>query len=137
MRKRICAYPMCKRLIDPHERYCPEHKRDTAGSNGNRKPFENAARSNTGLYNTARWKRLRKKHLEENGYCIYCGSAENLTVDHITAPRGDEDLFFSPGNLQTLCPGCHSFKTAKEINERRGRRPWRRRRGRPGRPANR
>ena len=120
MRKRICAHPMCKNLIDPSERYCHEHKRET--TQDGRKPFENAVRYNTGLYNTSRWKKLRKKHLEENGFCVYCGTRDNLTVDHITAPKGEEGLFFSPGNLQTLCLRCHAFKTGMETKMRRPRR---------------
>jgi 5-methylcytosine-specific restriction endonuclease McrA len=117
---------MCKTLIDPSDRYCLKHKR--AVVSGDRKPFEGAVRANAGLYSSSRWKALRKKHLGENGYCAYCGSTANLTVDHITAPRGDEGMFFSPGNLQTLCLGCHAFKTAKEASERRGRGSWKRRR---------
>ncbi|WP_432443079.1 HNH endonuclease signature motif containing protein [Martelella lutilitoris] len=40
-------------------------------------------------------------------------------VDHIQPHRGDRALFFSLGNLQTLCKFCHS--TAKQRMERGGR----------------
>jgi 5-methylcytosine-specific restriction endonuclease McrA len=28
-------------------------------------------------------------------------------VDHVVPHRGDEDLFFDPRNLQSLCKHCH------------------------------
>jgi 5-methylcytosine-specific restriction protein A len=119
MKKRMCNFPGCTVLIDPSERYCLKHKKEK--SSNSRKPFENAQRSNNNLYHTAQWKNLRKKVLKDNNYCVYCGSRENLVIDHIIPPRGNEDLFFSENNLQVVCHRCHSLKTAQEINHRRKR----------------
>lgn len=83
------------------------------------RPFSSAGRSNSALYATARWRALRKSHIDEYPFCAMCGSKSGLTVDHIVPPRGNEELFFCPGNLQTLCKPCHRIKTAIEIRERR------------------
>ena len=57
---------------------------------------------------TARWRKIRKRILERDGYtCQQCGMEGN-SVDHIV-PRSmqgsDEDW-----NLQTLCISCNSAK---------------------------
>jgi 5-methylcytosine-specific restriction endonuclease McrA len=54
---------------------------------------------------------IRQAVLEKSGYkCVYCGSLENLQVDHITpvARGGSDDI----SNLQTLCSRCNSNKGA-------------------------
>ncbi len=68
--------------------------------------------------------------LERDGYqCTFCGSTENLTVDHIKPLKelicdvilfsNEEDLrenlklsniFYDPDNGQTLCERCHKVK---------------------------
>ena len=109
--KRLCNYPGCQCFaIDGHN-YCKSHYVE-------HKPFENASRSNEGLYNTQTWRTLRKNHLAHNKECVMCGKSENLTVDHIIDPRGNPDLFYNESNLQTLCKECHRLKTAQEIKER-------------------
>jgi 5-methylcytosine-specific restriction protein A len=113
MKKYICRYPGCNRLLE-NPGYCEEHIITEKV-----KPFSSAIRYNEKLYNTARWRTLRKEHLKENDYCQCCGRKEDLTVDHKISPLGNEDLFFNPDNLQTLCKQCHRIKTAKEILERK------------------
>ncbi len=34
-------------------------------------------------------------------------------ADHITAHRGNPDLFWSPANLQSLCSPCHDGDKAR------------------------
>lgn len=47
--------------------------------------------------------------------CSYCGTAENVTLDHIVPiSRGGKH---SIGNLQSLCGSCNSSKNAKTIME--------------------
>jgi 5-methylcytosine-specific restriction protein A len=111
MKKYICREAGCNQLLD-QSGYCDKHKKER------RKPFENAQRSNEGLYNTSKWQKLRMKHLEEQDCCVYCGNGNRLTADHIIPPRGNEDLFFSEDNLQTLCFYCHQIKTNEEIQGR-------------------
>jgi 5-methylcytosine-specific restriction protein A len=115
MKRYICREAGCDTLLD-NPGYCEKHKRE---KENNRIPFKNAVRSNEGLYNTNRWKKLRAEHLKEQDYCVYCGSSKDLEVDHIMPPRGDEDLFYSSENLQTICGVCHRLKTAKEIRDRK------------------
>jgi 5-methylcytosine-specific restriction protein A len=115
MKKYICRSPGCSALLD-EPGYCAKHKRKPEDKP---KAFETANRFNENLYNTSRWKKLRKEHLKDNACCAACGSSSGLAIDHIVRPLGNEELFFNPGNLQTLCASCHRLKTAMEINERR------------------
>jgi 5-methylcytosine-specific restriction protein A len=110
MKKTICAYVGCNELVDSG--YCPKHT-------STRVPFAGATKSNAVLYNTRRWRTLRRHHLADNPRCVLCGSADNLTVDHVVPPRGNEDSFYDPNNLQTLCTNCHRVKTNQEIRRRR------------------
>ncbi|MFW5641777.1 MAG: HNH endonuclease [Roseicyclus sp.] len=89
-----------------------------------------------------RWKTLRAAVLERDGYrCRSCGARGRLEVDHIKPVRTHPALAYEPGNLQALCPACHTRKTriecghpppderrekwrqAVEALERRGRKP--------------
>jgi 5-methylcytosine-specific restriction endonuclease McrA len=83
-----------------------------------------------GWYNTPAWKRLRDwVVMRDKGLCQEClrygiltplllhapqGSPQTAHVDHIRAHNGDWALFSNEANLWTLCPTCHSKKTAKE-----------------------
>lgn len=74
------------------------------------------------LYNTARWKKARKAQLLANPLCKF-HFARGLVVaagvvDHIKPHKGDEQLFFSASNLQSLCKLCHD--SAKQAQERGG-----------------
>lgn len=56
----------------------------------------------------------------DDSICARDGNAiVGNVVDHIVPHRGDEFLFLSDDNVQTLCKACHDRKTAKEINMRR------------------
>lgn len=105
---RPCSYPGCPELVkagycDAHKRtqpdyHIPEHQR---------------------MYNSARWKRMRKAQLTREPWCVDCLAQGVYTVatdvDHIAAHRGDERLFYDANNLQSLCHSCHSRKTASEV----------------------
>ncbi|WP_233470450.1 HNH endonuclease [Neorhizobium petrolearium] len=41
------------------------------------------------------------------------------TVDHVTAHRGNEALFFDPENLASLCATCHSRHKQREEHGRK------------------
>lgn len=64
---------------------------------------------------TARWKILRMEILERDGFrCKACGCGGRLEVDHVKPVRSHPELAYSPGNLQALCPSCHTKKTRIE-----------------------
>lgn len=68
-------------------------------------------------YNTARWKRLRLRHLAMHPTCDACSEAGRLTiantVDHRTPISTGGEPFPSHDGLASLCPSCHSRKTAR------------------------
>lgn len=77
---------------------------------------------------TARWKTLRMAILERDGFrCRDCGGRGRLEVDHIKPVRTHPGLAYAPGNLQALCPACHTRKTRIECGHpppREGRHDW-------------
>ncbi len=87
----------------------PKGKADT-------RDHERLRRQNRGprYYDTARWKRLRAMVLAREPLCVSClASGRTVTatcVDHILPlNKGGTN---HEGNLQGLCAGCHSKKTA-------------------------
>ena len=65
-------------------------------------------------YNTARWRALRLVVFARDLYTCQrpgCGfttaDASQMVADHREPHRGDEQLFWDQGNLQTLCKPCH------------------------------
>ena len=107
--KRMCSYPGCPELIEG--RYCEKHQKEEA------KKY-NRSRSYKYLYDTSRWKKMRKTFLTEHPFCEECKKAGRLkaatVVDHIMPHKGDEQLFWNQRNWQALCKQCHDTKTAKE-----------------------
>ncbi len=87
--KRMCSYPGCPELTEG--RYCEKHQKEET------KKY-NRSRKYKKLYNSIRWKRLRKKVLLRQPLCVECQKAGRLTpatvVDHIKPHRGNEDLFW-------------------------------------------
>ena len=74
------------------------------------------------LYSKKAWKQLRLDHLAKEPLCVYCQQEGRLTpatvVDHIKAHNGDLGLFYSRGNLQSLCKLHHdSSKQKAESNK--------------------
>jgi len=116
MKAKICNEPSCHTLISQSEIYCNKHKKEPS------KPFSNAVRSNEGLYNTSRWRKLKKKILSEQPYCSRCGLSNKevlLHVHHKMPARGNEDIFFDESNLEVICEHCHRIITNIEINNRK------------------
>jgi 5-methylcytosine-specific restriction protein A len=69
------------------------------------------------LYNTARWKALRKAQLQAQPLCERCkakGFIVSATVaNHVVPHRGDETAFFA-GKLSSLCKACHDGPVQSE-----------------------
>ncbi|RNC93924.1 MAG: HNH endonuclease [Oricola sp.] len=62
-----------------------------------------------------RWRALRQQALRRDGWaCVQCGARHRLEIDHIAPVRHAPERAFDLGNLQTLCAGCHTRKTAIE-----------------------
>jgi 5-methylcytosine-specific restriction endonuclease McrA len=61
---------------------------------------------------SAEWERLLAMH---DYSCAYCGSAENITRDHMTPiARGGRD---EPDNVVPACRSCNSQKGARTVDE--------------------
>ena len=116
MIKRKCVYPNCNEFAVEGHTYCEKHLEQ---SHKKHEAFLNARRTNSNFYNSERWRKLRREVIRETPYCVCCGSTSNLTVDHIVAPRGNEELFYDKTNLQVLCKDCHDLKTVQEIQARK------------------
>ncbi|TDH35708.1 HNH endonuclease [Pseudohoeflea suaedae] len=65
------------------------------------------------LYDTAKWKRLRKAQLSLFPLCEWCLEREEVTeateVHHKVPHKGDLDLFWG-GPFVSTCKPCHSSR---------------------------
>lgn len=68
------------------------------------------------VYRTPQWQALRLQAKRRDDFkCVRCGARGKLEVDHVRGIRDAPDLAYDLANLQTLCPACHSRKTAIEV----------------------
>jgi len=71
-------------------------------------------------YNTSRWQKTRKAHLQANPLCVMCSEEGRVTaatvVDHIKRVR-DGGGFYDPSNHQGLCSRHHAAKSASERHQ--------------------
>ena len=107
---RTCSYPGCSNPVKSGR--CNKHPYLDAHDPDSQK-----------LYNTRRWKRIRKAQLAKEPWCDYClkeGRYISATdCDHIEPHRGNPVKFFK-GPFQSLCHFHHSQKTGIEIGWGRG-----------------
>ena len=77
------------------------------------------------FYLTPAWKALRHEVLKRDRYyCQICkalclGKKRGMPtphVDHVIPRKERPDLSMSPGNLRTLCHGCHSRVTINDMH---------------------
>lgn len=67
-----------------------------------------------------RWQQTSRAYLAAHPLCVDPSNRhQGLVVlatetDHIVPHCGDMRLFWDPGNWQSLCHDCHSYKTATE-----------------------
>ena len=65
-------------------------------------------------YNTARWQRLRSLKLKDQPLCEACPGIRLAShVDHVHAISDGGHPFPGLDALRSLCPSCHSAKTAR------------------------
>lgn len=74
---------------------------------------ERETHPNKHIYNSSRWRALRRRVILEQPVCAICDLAITCDVDHITPIEAGGDVW-SRSNLQGLCLHCHSQKTRKE-----------------------
>ena len=68
----------------------------------------------SGIYNTARWQRVRTLKLREIPLCEYCPTSRRgvaTEVDHFVAIESGGEPY-NMANLRSACKRCHSQKTA-------------------------
>lgn len=112
------------RLSAPAPRFGPADRKAAERERERKRRAENEARR---LYNTAAWRRLRLEVLDRDDWtCRQTGvlltsepnRPNSATVDHIEPHRGDPDLFWDPGNLQSVAKSWHD-RDKQRIERRR------------------
>lgn len=114
MRKplRPCRHAGCTALVPGG--YCDKHKRV---------PVRGAeSKAWHRWYSLKVWTDdLRPNQLIREPFCRECLRHHRRTratdVDHVLPHRGDWGRFTDRENLQSLCHGCHSAKTMREMRE--------------------
>ena len=96
-----CSFPGCHRVSK--RPFCLEHERHLARERAPQQRF----------YGTAAWRRLRRRILREQPFCVDCRGAAT-EVDHIKPRRTHPELALDPSNLAPRCKPCHSRRTARE-----------------------
>ena len=100
----VCRAPRCPTEPRPGKRYCDRHGSQRTRERGQDKR----------VYNSNRWKYLRRRILTESPFCSVDGCGELATdVDHIVPIHKGGDPF-TRSNLQPLCAHHHGRKTKAE-----------------------
>ncbi|MEW6622133.1 MAG: HNH endonuclease [Bacillota bacterium] len=85
--KSPCRHPGCPELTE--DRFCVHHQQEYRREY-NREQRPDYSRK---LYRSTRWRRLRRRFLQENPLCVDCKKTGRLieatVVDHITPHKGD------------------------------------------------
>lgn len=67
-----------------------------------------------------KWQQARKLFLQEHPLCVMCEAAGLVVaanvVDHKIPHEGDQKLFWSRSNWQSLCTPCHSGEKQRQEN---------------------
>lgn len=85
-------------------------ERDRSKGQGRQRP-------NREIYDSTRWRKLRKMIITREPFCRTCKQMDVLMaakiIDHIVPINKGGDPW-DEGNLQPLCKKCHDVKTAQE-----------------------
>jgi len=86
------------------------------------KPIQRNPEPHNRLYDSVRWRAIRKLVLNRDPLCILClrrGIERGSQVaDHIIPHNNDLKLFYDINNIQGVCYSCHSG--VKRIQENKG-----------------
>jgi len=64
--------------------------------------------------NTKAYRRARIKVLNRDGHaCMYCGSSEDLTIDHVLSIKNHPELAMDMDNMVIACKICNSRKGSR------------------------
>ena len=64
--------------------------------------------------NTKAYRRARIKVLNRDGHvCMYCGSSEDLTIDHVLSIKNHPELAMDMDNMVIACKPCNSRKGSR------------------------
>ena len=64
--------------------------------------------------NTKAYRRARLKVLVRDGHvCMYCGSNEDLTIDHVLSIKNHPELSMDLQNMVIACKSCNSKKGSR------------------------
>lgn len=109
----------CSSWPCPHFKPCPVHGRYRHDRDAERE--RNARRSVASkIYNSGRWKRLRRRTLLERPWCVWPGChLPAVEVDHRISVDEAPELAFDEDNLQPYCVPHHHRKTADDVARRR------------------
>lgn len=81
------------------------------------KAFSGMDKSNTHIYNSRQWRKLRQMILHKQPICVHCERKKIYTtantIDHIL-PINKGGAIWSIDNLQALCSSCHNKKSARD-----------------------
>ena len=121
--KRPCRKPGCSVLVE--DGYCPAHRPKRTHDRSDE------AESWRWMYRTDEWiYDLRPTQLLLEPFCRICAKAGKRVratdVDHVVDHKGSWEIFTDKRNLQSLCHGCHSRKTATELWQKRAEKKRRR-----------
>ena len=122
--RKLCLAPSCSRFRVEGSKYCERHreKYEAAEEQRKREYFERKyhhTQSRAGsFYQSAEWKSLSRRLLNERKYCEFCG--EYATDVHHIRPVADyPELALDENNLVVLCKACHARETERERKERK------------------
>jgi 5-methylcytosine-specific restriction protein A len=122
--KRLCTFGGCNIAVE-HDGSktsprCTKHKtvQTQAGRSKYTHHIDDRGRN---IYNTAKWRKIRRVHLLRNPLCVRCLKYNQSTlanvVDHILEIADGSDPY-DMSNLQSLCPRHHNVKTGEEKAKR-------------------
>jgi 5-methylcytosine-specific restriction protein A len=101
--KRLCLESKCP-LPTHYRGRCQRHQKER-----NRETRSQNAK----VYNTKRWKLLRRHKLQLNPICERCDMTLANEVHHVIAIQAGGDPW-NLSNLEALCRVCHSKETRRE-----------------------
>ncbi len=105
MRAHICKWQGCNKLIDEISLYCDRHEPVVeAKRKKNRNELAMMFRAKTGpsVYNSPRWKNLRRRKLAQEPLCERCAQIATL-VHH----KDRDTSNWRMENMESLCSRCH------------------------------